>query len=121
VHSGASSSPRAARTGAASSIRRALLAASIKLGETDMRTWPVSRIAEALGASKRSTFEALALSLQERDEVRNGERPLFPRRSSIPESTTTPAEYLAQAIDALGVDGVLAALVEAEATTKVAA
>jgi hypothetical protein len=73
---------------------RALLAADVLQRGVDMSSWPVPRAAEAFGASKRSVFEALNYSVQERDEIRNGKRPLFPRRSSIPDPTLAPAQYL---------------------------
>jgi hypothetical protein len=92
---------------------RALLAADVLQSAVDFKSWPVARVAEAFGASTRSTFEALALSPPERDDIRNGKRPLFPRRSSIPEPTLTPAQYLERAIGAFGLDRALTLLVEA--------
>jgi hypothetical protein len=79
--------PKKARPPGLSKRDRALLAADIKQRSVDdMGTWSVARIADAFGASTRSVFEALNLSPAERDEVRAGRRPLFPRRSSSPPS-----------------------------------
>jgi hypothetical protein len=106
--------PRKARKSGLSRRDRALLAADVLQRAVDFSSWPVARVAGTFGASTRSTFEALALSVRDRDDIRNGKRPLFPRRSSIPEPTLTPAQYLERAIGAFGLDRTLALLAEAE-------
>jgi hypothetical protein len=107
--------PKKARKPGLSRRDRALLAADVLQRAVDFRSWPVSRVAEAFGASTRSTFEALTFSVAERDDIRNGKRPLFPRRSSIPEPTPTPAQYLERAVNAFGLDRTLTLLAKAEA------
>jgi hypothetical protein len=87
----------------------------------DFSKWPVAKLATALGASRRSVFEALRLGPRERAAVRNCARPLFPRRRSTP--AMSPADHLRLAVDGLGVAGVQAMLakVEMTVTEKVAA
>jgi hypothetical protein len=92
--------PKKARPPGLSKRDRALLAADIKQRSVDdMGTWSVARIADAFGASTRSVFEALSFSPAERDEVRAGRRPLFPRRSSSPPSAAPPAARITFADD----------------------
>jgi hypothetical protein len=93
---------------------RALLAADVIQRCEYFRAWSVARVAKAFGASPRSTFQALKLSAAERDDVQAGRRPLFEHRTSIPEPTPTPAQYLERAIAAFGLDRTLALLAEAE-------
>jgi hypothetical protein len=105
--------PSKARKSGLSRRDRALLAADVLQRTVDFSTWPVSWVAEAFGASARSVFEALNCSAEERNAIRSGQRPLFPRRSSIPEPTPTPAQYLERAIGAFGLDRTLTLLAEA--------
>ena len=113
--------PKKARKSGLTRRDRALLAADVLQRSEDISTWPVSRVADAFGASARSTFEALSLSPAERDDVRAGRRPLFPSRS-LRELCPCSAcgvspmeEQLRVVIDVLGVQGIRDALVEAEA------
>jgi hypothetical protein len=94
--------PKEARKSGLSRRDRALLAADVLQRSVDISTWSVARVAEVFGASVRSTREALSLSPAERNDVWIDRRPLFPRRSSIPEPTLTPAQYLERAIAAFG-------------------
>jgi hypothetical protein len=90
----------------------ALLAADVKRGRVDLAEWPVAKLAEALGASKRSTFGALKLTTEERDDVRAGRRPLFQHATAS--APITPAEHLRLAVNAIGIDGALAILAAVE-------
>jgi hypothetical protein len=100
---------------------RALLAAAAKRGEVDLRKWSIANLAKLFGASPRSVAEASKLTSKELQDVANERRPLFPARS-LRELCPCSAcgvspieEQLRAAIDVIGVQGVLDALVEAEA------
>jgi hypothetical protein len=107
---------------------RALLAADIKDGLVDMSTWSVARIAQALGASPRSTYRALSLSAEQRDDVRAGRRPLFVHRTSVPEPSPAPARketmiecLLRHLIDEMGEEEAFATFVKVKYETAEAA
>ena len=73
----------------------------------------MARLAEVPGASDRSTYGALKLSAEERDDVRAGHRPLFQHATAS--APITPAEHLRLAVSAVGIDGALALLAAVEA------
>jgi hypothetical protein len=62
---------------------RALLVIAIKRGEIDLRDWSVTDLTKLLSASPRSVSEASKLSFQERQDIADGQRPLFPQHSSV--------------------------------------
>jgi hypothetical protein len=83
---------------------RALLAADIKDGRVNLHDWPVTKIAQALSASPRSTFRALTLTVEERDDVWAGRRPLFEHRSSVPATVDKSSDKMPEEVHgALGV------------------
>jgi hypothetical protein len=100
---------------------RAVLAADISAGLVDLSTWPMARIAQALNASPRSASQALSLSPRERDDVRTGRRPLFPRPAPAPVKLETPIERLQRIVAEVGAERALDMLVELAAEKKIAA
>jgi hypothetical protein len=71
---------------------RALLVVALKQSEVNLRDWSAADLARLFGASPRSVSEASKLSPQERQDIADGQRPLFLHQpaSSAPITPAVP-------------------------------
>jgi hypothetical protein len=96
---------------------KAFIAADAKRGRLNLSAWSVSDLAGIFGASKRTVFEVLRLTEEERLAVLAGHRPLFLHRSSL---TSSPRERMRQIVAEVG-PGIALDLLAAESEKAEAA